>query len=149
MRALTLYYGRASKLADGLQPLLALVARLYVANVFFTSGLTKIRDWSITVSLFTNEYHVPVLPPEVAAAMGTAGELTLPVLLALGLGSRFAAAGLFVVNLVAAISYPELSDAGIKDHMLWGTILAALVAYGPGFLSLDHWLARRFAGGRE
>jgi len=83
---------RLSPLTD----LLDLGIRLYVARVFWLSGLTKIRDWDTTVVLFTNEYHVPVLPPELAAFGGTARELLFPVLLAIGLGSRFAALGLFV-----------------------------------------------------
>ena len=51
--------------------------RLYIAKVFFLSGLTKIRDWETTVTLFREEYHVPVLPPELAAFMGGTGELVL------------------------------------------------------------------------
>ena len=148
MRALNLYYGRASGVADQLQPVLALVGRLYVAKVFFASGLTKVRDWSITVALFENEYQVPFLSPQLAAAMGTAGELTLPVLLAAGLGTRFAAVGLFILNAVAVISYPEISDAGIKDHILWGSILGMLFAYGPGSFSVDRVLVGRYAKDR-
>ena len=87
-----------------LQPVAALSARLYVAQVFFLSGLTKLKDWEITLALFADEYKVPLLTPPVAAFMGTAGELVLPVLLALGLGSRVAALGLFVVNGVAVIA---------------------------------------------
>ena len=63
-----------------------LAARLYVAQVFFSAGLTKLRDWDTTLALFADEYHVPLLPPAVAAVAGTAGELVLPLLLALGLG---------------------------------------------------------------
>ena len=63
---------------DRLQPLAALAARLYVAQVFFLSGLTKLRDWETTLFLFTEEYKVPVLTPPVAAVLGTAGELVLP-----------------------------------------------------------------------
>ena len=148
MRALALCYGGAARLVDGLQPVVALLARLFVANVFFSSGLTKINDWSITVALFENEYRVPFLSPELAAAMGTAGELVLPVLLAFGLGTRFSAIGLFVLNLVAVISYPEITDAGIKDHILWGTLLVGTLVYGPGKVSLDHWIGRRFGIGR-
>ena len=73
---------------DVLRPLAALLARLYVAQVFFLSGLTKLRDWETTLFLFTEEYKVPVLPPAVAAVMGTGGELVLPVLLVLGLLSH-------------------------------------------------------------
>ena len=66
-------HARLVGLLESLQPLAQLAARLFVAKVFFLSGLTKLRDWEITVALFTDEYHVPLLSPEVAAAMGTAG----------------------------------------------------------------------------
>ena len=88
--------------------LLSLAIRLYVGWAFFKSGLTKIRDWDTTLFLFEDEYQVPVLPPELAAWMGTAGELILPLLLFVGLFSRPAALGLFVVNAMALISYPAL-----------------------------------------
>jgi len=133
----------AARLCDRLQPLAALAIRLYVAQVFLMSGLTKIRDWSITLALFTNEYHVPLLPPAAAALLGTAAELGLPILLVLGLGTRFAAIALFAFNIVAVISYPDLSDAGLKDHMLWGALLLVLIVYGPGWIALDRWLQRR------
>ena len=116
-----------------------------MARVFFLSGLTKLNDWGITVALFENEYHVPLLSPEVAAALGTGAELALPVLLVAGLGTRLAAAALFVFNIVAVISYPDLSDAGLKDHMLWGALLLVTMVYGPGKLALDYWIGRRFA----
>ena len=79
--------------------------RLYISKVFFLSGLTKIRDWDTTVMLFQEEYRVPLLPPELAAIMGTAGELVLPVFLAIGLATRFAALGLTFVNVTAVVSY--------------------------------------------
>jgi putative oxidoreductase len=136
---------RAIAALESLQPLAQLVARLYLAKVFFLSGLTKIRDWDTTLALFTDEYHVPLLSPDVAAVLGTAGELVLPVLLLLGLGGRFAALGLFVVNLVAVLSYPALNDAGLFMHEAWGLALLCLVLRGPGRLSIDH-LARRRLG---
>ena len=86
-----------------------------------------------------------MLPPHVAACFGTGAEIFLPVLLALGIGTRFAAIALFVFNIVAVISYPDLSDAGIKDHMLWGALLLVTLVYGPGKLALDRWLERRHA----
>jgi putative oxidoreductase len=138
-------YCIATRLIDRLQPLLLLGFRLYVARVFFLSGLTKTRDWSITVALFTDEYHVPVLSPAVAAALGTATELSMPVLLALGLGSRFAAGVLFIFNIVAVISYQALPDTAVKDHILWGTMLLVLTVCGPGRIAVDTWLERRFA----
>jgi putative oxidoreductase len=136
----------AAALIDRLQPLFALALRFYVARVFFFSGLTKLNDWNITLALFRNEYHVPLLPPAIAAVMGTGAELGLPVLLLTGFGTRFAAAALFAFNVVAAISYPDLSPAGLKDHVLWGALLLVLFFYGPGKLSIDHLLGRRLGG---
>lgn len=126
---------------DALQPLAALLARLYVAQVFFLSGLTKLRDWGVTVALFTDEYKVPLLSPPVAAALGTLGELALPVLLVLGLAGRFSALGLFVVNVVAVISLSEIAPAAMQQHVFWGALLAGLAIYGLGPWSLDRWLA--------
>jgi putative oxidoreductase len=138
-------YCAAARLLDKLQPLLLIGFRLYVAKVFWMSGLTKIRDWSVTLALFTNEYHVPVLPPAAAAFMGTATELSMPVLLALGLATRFGAFVLFVFNIVAVISYAALPAIAIKDHILWGTMILVLLLVGPGKISLDHPLERRLA----
>lgn len=126
-----------------LTPLFDLALRLYVAEVFLRSGWLKIADWSSTLVLFENEYQVPLLSPGLAAVLGTAGELGLPLLLALGLAGRFGAAGLFVVNLMAVLSYPDLSDLGRADHLLWGIMLLMTVFHGPGRLSLDHFLEQR------
>jgi len=125
---------------DLLQPLAALLARLYVAQVFFLAGLTKLRDWETTLFLFTDEYKVPLLPPALAAVMGTGGELVLPVLLVLGLGGRFAALGLSVMNVVAVVSLTEIAPAALQQHILWGTLLAALAIHGPGGWSVDRWV---------
>ena len=134
-------------LLNALQPVAALLARLYVAQVFFASGLTKIRDWDITLLLFTEEYKVPLLSPELAAVMGTGGELFLPVLLVIGLGSRFAALGLSVVNLVAVISLTEIAPAALQQHVFWGSLLAAIAIYGPGRFSVDGLVARLTGSG--
>lgn len=132
-------------LLESLQPLAQLAARLYVAQVFFLSGLTKLRDWETTLLLFEDEYKVPVLSPAVAAFMGTAGELVLPVLLVLGLGGRFAAAGLSVVNVVAVLSLAEIPPAALQQHQFWGSLLLALVLWGPGRWALDALLKRRLS----
>lgn len=129
---------------DALQPAAALAARVFVAKAFFLSGLTKLRDWDITLALFQDEYQVPLLPPEVAAVLGTGGELVLPVLLVLGLGGRFAALGLSVVNVVAVLSLSEIAPAALIQHQLWGALLAALVVFGPLRWSADAWLRERF-----
>lgn len=129
---------------DALQPLAALLARLYVARVFFLSGLTKLRDWEITLALFQDEYHVPLLPPAWAAVMGTLGEVGLPVLLVLGLGGRIPALGLLVVNAVAVLSLSEISSEALQGHVFWASLLAALAIFGTGRWTLDGLLARWF-----
>lgn len=137
-------YFLLTRWVDMTQPLLNLVFRLYVAKVFFTSGLTKIKSWDTTLMLFEYEYAVPLIPFDVAAVMATFAELVFPVLLVFGLASRFSAAGLFILNIVAAIAYPDISPAGINDHYFWGAMLLVLCVYGPGKLSIDAWLQRRF-----
>jgi putative oxidoreductase len=138
-------YCAAARQIDRLQPLLLLTFRLYVARVFFMSGLTKIHDWSVTVALFTDEYHVPVLPPGIAALMGTAAELSMPLLLALGLATRFGAFVLFFFNIVAVVSYASLPDVAVKDHYLWGVLILVVLVFGPGKISLDQWFEGRLS----
>lgn len=135
---------------DGLRDLVLLAFRLYVAWVFFRSGLAKLADWDNTMFLFREEFHVPLLPPALAALAGTAGETLLPPLLALGLASRFAAAGLFVVNAMAVLSYPMLWEfecpAALQSHFFWGALLLAVMACGPGRLALDGLVVARIEG---
>jgi putative oxidoreductase len=131
---------------DSLRPAAALAARLYVGQAFFLSGLTKIRDWDTTLALFADEYKVPLLPTGLAAVMGTAGELVLPVLLVLGLGGRFAALGLSVVNAVAVVSLSEIAPAALQQHVFWGSLLAGLAIFGPGAWSLERWVWPKLAG---
>lgn len=135
---------------DGfLKPLTLLGFRLYVAWVFFASGLTKIQSWSSTLSLFADEYHVPLLPPELAAYLGTAAELLLPVLLAVGILTRPAALALFVFNGIAVMSYPYLftveGAGGFWQHVLWGAMLWTVFVFGPGKLALDYPLSQRLS----
>jgi putative oxidoreductase len=142
--------GAAYRTLDSyLAPIADLAVRLWVANAFFKSGLTKIASWDSTVLLFTYEYQVPLLSPETAAYLGTFTELAFPILLALGLAGRPAALVLFVFNIVAVISYPGLMEAGLQEHLVWGLMLLVTLGHGPGTLSLDHligrWLGRRRA----
>lgn len=127
------------------QPLALLAARLYVAQAFFAAGLTKLRDWDSTLALFVDEYQVPWLSPEGAAVLATAGELTLPVLLVLGLAGRCAALGLSVINVVAVISLAEVAPAALALHQLWGVLLVAVLLWGPGQWSLDALVGPRLS----
>jgi putative oxidoreductase len=117
-----------------------LAMRVGVGMVFWKSSMLKLDDWDSTVALFANEYRLPVLPPDVAAAMGTAVELTGSILLFVGLGARFGAAALLGLTLtIQLLVYPE----NWPDHLLWGSILAYVLTRGAGRLSVDHLIARR------
>jgi putative oxidoreductase len=124
--------------------------RLYVSWQFLKSGWLKLSAWETTLELFRSEYHVPVLPPAVAAAAGTFGELFFPVLLVVGIFSRVGAAGLFAVNALAVASYSHVLfavgfEAALAQHVLWAVILASLTVFGGGKISLDARLERRSA----
>ena len=129
---------------DKSQVVLLVLFRLYIAKIFFLAGLTKIKSWDTTLMLFEYEYVVPVIPFDIAAYLSTFAELAFPVFLVIGLASRFSAGALFILNIVAVISYPDISPGGVNDHYFWGTILGVLVFYGPGKLSIDAWIQKRF-----
>jgi len=144
--------GRMEQLANdllaGLAAPFALATRLYVSWQFLKSGYLKISSWDATLSLFRDEYHVPLLSPGLAAVVGTFGELCFPVLLILGLFGRLSAVGLFAVNAMAVISYAHVLlgegfEAAVGQHILWGFMLAVLAVYGPGAWSLDRVLGSR------
>lgn len=143
LSSLARHYYKASHLPEYLAPLIDLGLRLYLANIFFKSGLTKVLSWDSTLYLFSDVYNVPLLPPEVAASIAAGAELGLSMLLVLGLFGRFAAVGLFILNGVAVISYPDLSDAGINQHLSWGILLGVLLILSRGNWSVDAWLEKR------
>lgn len=132
---------RLADAAGAFQSLALLGLRLYVSWMFFPAGLQKAQNWESTLLLFEYEYNVPLLSPVVAAWLGTGGELILPVLLTAGLFSRFSAAGLFVVNVVAVLSLADMAPAALRLHELWGLALAAIVLWGGGLFSADHGLS--------
>ena len=119
--------------------LVALVARLAVANVFWRSGQTKDEGFFVikenTFFLFAEEYKVPLLPPDLAAYLATISEHVFPVLLVLGLASRLSAlALLFMTSVIQVFVYPD----GWPEHILWAACLLLILARGPGAISLDH-----------
>lgn len=124
-----------------------LIARLYMANIFFKSGMLKWADISYgrfddVVTAFTEFYPIPGVPPEIAAVAGTAGELILPVLLAFGFMGRIGAAGLLMMTLVIQFAVP--ADYGISnpEHYIWMLLLAVPLFHGMGHISIDYWLAK-------
>lgn len=121
--------------------ILLLLMRLWVAKVFFLSGLTKLYNWSATLYLFKNEYHVPLLSPELAAYLSVFNELVFSTMIAIGLLTRFSTIPVIVMTGVIQFTY----DMNI-EHLYWAFILFTLLLYGPGFISIDHLLKRKFIG---
>lgn len=136
---------RGRSLAERIpQSLVALLARVAVADIFWRSGRTKVSGFSIreeTFFLFREEYKVPLLPPDLAAYLSTVAEHVLPVLLVIGLASRLSALGLFGMTLVIQLF---VVPGGWPEHLLWFALLLLIVARGPGAISLDHliWNSR-------
>lgn len=131
--------GLTSK-SNWLQSSALLAARLWIAKTFLMSGMVKIKSWDSTIALFTDEYKVPILPPEIAAYMATAAELSLPVLLVLGFMTPLAALGLLVMTMVIELFiYP-----GTTDHYHWMLLLGILITHGSGKFGADYWLIKRF-----
>lgn len=137
---------KVATLLDYLAPVADFAARMYVAQVFIRSGIAKYRDWDTTLFLFREEYNVPLLPPDMAAVLATTGELVLPVLLVVGLFTRFSALGLFIVNLVAVGSYYAVlkgSPVAIQDHLAWGIILALIMVSQVRLFTLDRFVVNK------
>lgn len=125
---------------------IAVLARLIVGLVFWQSGRTKVDGFSIksqTFFLFREEYALPLISPETAAYLATFAEHVFPVLLFVGLATRLSAAALLFMTLVIQVFvYPE----SYITHGLWAIGLLCLMRYGPGRLSVDHVLRRRYMG---
>ncbi len=134
--------GRIIRWLDGIPYwILALPLRFAVATVFWNSAMTKLENWNTAVELFTEEYKVPVLPPELAAYMAVSIELTAPVLLVLGLATRPAALVLLGMTAVIEVFVYPLAW---PTHIQWAAMLLVLLCRGPGKFSLDYWIRRRF-----
>ncbi len=122
---------------------LAIPLRLAVATVFWDSGMTKLASWDTAVALFTDEYRLPLLPPEVAACIAVSIELTSPVLLILGLLTRPTAAVLLGMTMVIEVFvYPQ----AWPTHIQWAAMLLVLLARGAGRLSLDGLIREHVLG---
>lgn len=121
--------------------LLALPLRFAVATVFWNSGTTKLANWDATLQLFEDEYKVPLLPPDIAAHLGAAIELSTPVLLVLGFLTRPAALVLLgMTTIIEVFVYPR----AWPTHIQWAATLLVLLCRGGGSFSVDHWLRQRF-----
>lgn len=153
----TLMTGATALMAQIPESVIALLGRFSVAAVFWKSGQTKIEGLAIdivsgsfelgmprlsssAVDLFRDEYQLPLISPELGATLATLGEHVLPLLLLLGLGTRFAALGLLVMTaVIQLLVYP----AAYPTHGVWAAVLLWLMVRGPGVVSLDHLIVRR------
>ena len=152
LRRLTSCYGGTARVAaHWLAPVALLLMRVWVARAFWRAGVVKFDDPYGTHVLFSTLYQVPLLSPALAAALGTWIELITPWLLGFGLAGRGTALFLFVYNIIAVVSYSGLWPHGLwagligsdfNDHKVWAIMLLAVIAWGPGALSIDRLLAR-------
>jgi putative oxidoreductase len=146
--SIVMLWNAFNRFFDLITPLGDLFIRCWVANVFISSGLSKVESWDTTLLLFQYEYKVPLLPPKIAAIMAACIELGMSSLLVLGLGGRIPAFILFLFNIMAVVSYPMLwtsqGYAGLKDHICWGIILLLILLHGTGKLSVDQLIRYRY-----
>lgn len=151
IQKLSFEYERIAEALESLEPAALLLFRVWVAIAFWRAGVVKFEDPYGTSYLFSYSYHVPLLPPDAAAFLGTWIELITPWFLGLGLLGRPTAAFLFVYNIIAVISYPNLWPHGFwhglvghdfSDHKVWAMMLLIVIARGPGLLSIDAILRR-------
>lgn len=137
---------------------IALLGRFSIAAVFWKSGQTKVEGlaidlvegtWSLgwprladsTIDLFRYEYNLPLIPPEVAAPLAAFAEHFFPILLLIGLATRFSALALLIMTaVIQTFVYPD----AYPTHGVWATVLLYLIARGPGVIAIDHWIARRY-----
>ncbi len=126
------------------QSFLSLCARLFPAAVFWLSGETKVDGFHLkdsAIELFREEYALPLIDPTIAAYMAAFAEHFFPILLVIGLASRFAALALLGMTAVIEIFvYPDAWPL----HGVWATCFLIVIARGPGILSLDHLIARYY-----
>ncbi len=132
-----------------LSSLALLGIRLWLFKAFFFSGWLKTKNWASTVYLFENEYQVPLFPAEVAAFIGTIAEITLPCLLLIGICSRYSASFLFLFNIAIVCCYPFLwtpdGTNGLYEHVYLGLMILVIMTEGPGKISLDYLIKKKFS----
>ena len=144
-QAIDLGHRIADPVTRWLGPVALLALRVPVAIVFWRSGRVKVEGWNIfsvkeiQYALFENEFGMPL--PELAAHVTAIAEHVLPVLLVLGLFTRLSALGMFIMTMV--IQFFVFPDAWLGAHMFWAALLFAVMALGPGPLSLDRLFFRR------
>lgn len=128
-------------------PLVDLAVRVWIGLVFFRSGLQKIDDWESTLFLFEYEYVLPIIPFELAAYLGTAFELAMPIFLFIGLAARLAAIPLLGMALTIQFILGA-NNAAYNDfnHYAWMVFTLLIIMRGPGKISVDHMVRQKMMG---
>ncbi|MGB4948301.1 MAG: DoxX family membrane protein, partial [Candidatus Competibacter denitrificans] len=121
-------------------PFLDLLIRLWLAQVFWVSGVLKLANWDNALTLATYEYPVSWLNPVTAAIVGVTLEVVGSMLLAFGLATRLAALALLLLTLVIQFEYLALDQ-----HLYWAALFGWYVIMGAGSISLDRLLASGLA----
>lgn len=134
-----LYARSTSFLEIVIAPLLFVIMRWWMADIFWSSCHSKLQSWSTTLLLFKNEYKVPCLPPDMAAYLTVIIECTCPILLVLGLAARFATIPMLVMTAVIQFTYIQS-----HEHFYWAILLGLILCYGPGPLSIDFFIRKWF-----
>jgi putative oxidoreductase len=155
LRTVAVLAGKASRLvqAAAVPSLVQFVMRVALAVPFWRSGVLKWNGFlklsDTAVTLFSDEFmlHLPGGPyhypaPAVMAFLSGCGEITFPVLLVLGLATRFAALGLFLMTLIVELTIPT----GWPMHITWAAMALGIMAWGPGRFSIDFWLQKAMFG---
>lgn len=132
-------YSKFITISNYFAPMMMLILRLWIAYVFFISGLVKIDDFDNTIALFRDEYQVPIIPPVIAAVLGTMFEISCPILLTLGFATRLATLPLLAMTAVIQFTY----DQNIQ-HAYWAMLLGTILCFGAGKISVDYKLAKVF-----
>ena len=136
-------YFKLTKWLDFFSPIAELAIRIVIARVFLESGLVRIDNMNSTIWLYANEYKVPFISPVIAAYLGTAIELTFPILLVLGLFGRLSALVLLGMNVVIVTCYAGIPVEAVENHILWALILLMFFLRGTGKLSIDYWIRKK------
>ncbi|MDP1606151.1 MAG: DoxX family protein [Rhodocyclaceae bacterium] len=138
--------------------MISLLGRFSIAAIFWKSGQTKVQGFAIdivsgefqigmphlsdsVIDLFRDEYRLPLLSPELAATMAAFAEHLFPLLILVGLATRFSALALLGMTMtIQLLVYPD----AYPTHGVWAAVLLFLIARGPGTFSIDHLLFRHF-----
>ena len=137
IKLITKTYSQFIAISNSLTPLMLLILRLWMAHVFWVSGILKLEDFDNTIALFHDEYQLPILPPVFAAVLGTIFEITCPILLTLGLATRAATLPLLAMTAVIQFTY----DQNIQ-HAYWAMLLGTILCSGAGKFSVDYYLMK-------